>query len=206
MLDLKAKLLQAGLVTKDQVDKVEEEQQRKAEQRRARQRGGKRGKGGAANAGLDEAERWRKRVAKLAQAPKSEQYDVIRGWVDRCRLDPAKGLPSEEAERFHFPKEDGSIGWLTLEPPVLEKLKTGDAGVIAYMSHSGLRFCVVPSDAARDVQVVRPQWLRHLVGEDGEPVEVVIQTPKAASKDGDNDQAALNRPKTGAPKEGADHD
>ena len=150
MLDLKAKLLAAGLVTKDQVDKVEAEQQAKKQKKPPQKRD-------------DEAARWAKRVAELAAAGKAEQYEAIRGWVDRLRLDQVKGL-SETAERFHFAKSDGSISWMSVEPDVKEKLAQGEAGIIAYMSNNGLTHAVVPKDVAKDVHTIRPEWLRVLHG------------------------------------------
>lgn len=149
MLDLKAKLLAAGLVTKDQVEKVEAEQQAKKQPRPKKQD--------------DDAARWAKRVADLAAGGKAEQYEAIRGWVDRMRLDQAKGL-SETAERFHFAKQDGSISWMSVEPDVKAKLGAGEAGIIAYMSNNGLQHAVVPADVAKDVHKIRPEWLRVLHG------------------------------------------
>lgn len=202
MLDLKAKLLKAGLVTEDQVEKVEQEQeqerQRKKERREAEKtrraagggpgkgprgpadgkgreakgrgdgRGGKgRGKGRGpgrpgSEAPPDDGELWQKRVKKLAAAGKAEQYDAVRGWVERTRLDAVKGLPSENADRFHFDKGDGTISWVTVEPDVAAKLKEGQAGIIGFMSFNGLAFCVVPREVALDVHQVRPDWLRAL--------------------------------------------
>lgn len=151
MLDLKAKLLAAGLVTKDQVDKVEAEQQAKKQKRKPPSKHD------------DEAARWAKRIKELQAAGKAEQYEAIRGWVDRSRLDQAKGL-SETAERFHFAKADGSISWMSVEPDVKEKLGKGEAGIIAYMSNNGLTHAVVPADVAKDVHAIRPEWLRVLHG------------------------------------------
>jgi len=97
-------------------------------------------------------------------ATKSEQYDVIRGWVQRTRIDSPKGLPSDSAARFHFPRHDGHIAWLTLEPPVKAQLSEGKAGIIGFMSHNCFTHCVVPQDVAADVGKIRPDWVRHLEG------------------------------------------
>ncbi len=181
MLDLKAKLLQAGLVTEDQVQKVESEEALAKERKAARkQQAGRKAKGGRgggrtqAAGGAGDDERWQRRIAELKEAPKSEQYETIRGWVQRTRLDQAKGLPSDEADRFHFTKHDGHISWLTLEPDAKSALSEGKAGIIAFMSHNGLTHCVVPSDVARDVGAVRPEWVRHLDG-----FEVETRAPEA---------------------------
>lgn len=168
MLDLKAQLLKAGLVTEEQVQKVETDQQHSH---------GKGGKSAPRKKGkrppASEEERWERRVEQLKEAPKSEQYEVIRGWVQRTRLDPAKGLPSEQAERFHFTRHDGHIAWLTLEPALKAQLSEGKAGIIAFMSHNGLAHCVVPQDVASDVGKIRPDWVRHLVG-----FEVQTEAPR----------------------------
>ena len=200
MLDLKAKLLQAGLVTEDQVSKVEKEQRDAAEKRRvraARRRQGRRAKGtgkGSAGSGHDarsgdgdEAERWRRRVARLAEAGKAEQYETIRAWVKKTRLDDEGARIAEDAERFHFSKlshveGEASIGWLTIGPDVKQKLADGQAGLVAYMSNNGLMHCVVPRDVAIDIHRVRPEWLRALHGYDFEPVAYMpkkVRTKKA---------------------------
>jgi uncharacterized protein YaiL (DUF2058 family) len=198
MLDLKAKLLAAGLVTAEQVKKVEDEeadkqqrdQERREAQRQAREsrearrdgrgrgpdgrrdgkRGGRRGEGDQDEKRAlrdhkeEEAQRWRKRILDLKAAPKSEQYDVVRGWVDRHRLDDKTAVPSENASRFHFAKGDGTISHVTLEPEVQERLAAGDAGIVAFMGFNGLEHAAVPADLARDIAEVKPEWLRSLAG------------------------------------------
>lgn len=176
MLDLKAKLLQAGLVTEEQVSQVEsaeaaERERRAAARQGKKQKGGGGGKPKGTASPASEQERWERRVAELREAPKSDQYDAIRGWVQRTRLDQAKGLPSENADRFHFTKHDGHISWLTLEPDLKQQLSEGKAGIIAFMSHNGLAHCVVPKDVAADVGKVKPEWVRHL---DGFPVQTNV--------------------------------
>jgi uncharacterized protein YaiL (DUF2058 family) len=133
MLDLKAKLLAAGLVTEEQVKRVEAEKKDPA---------------------------WHKRLEALKSAGKSEQYDAIRGWVDRHRIDSKTAVPSEQATRFHFQKSDGAIGHITLEPDVHAKLAAGEAGIVAFMGHNGLEHAVVPADLARDISYIKPEWLR----------------------------------------------
>lgn len=175
MLDLKAKLLQAGLVTEEQVHRVEAEEQASRDRRREKRSQGK-GRTGSGAPPPSEAERWQRRVAGLRDAPKAEQYETIRGWVQRTRLDPVKGLPSDGADRFHFARHDGHISWLTLEPEVKAALVEGRAGIIAFMSHNGLAHCVVPRDVAQDVGTVRAEWVRHLDGYD-----VLTEAPKEAA-------------------------
>ncbi len=193
MLDLKKQLLQAGLVTEQQVEKVEQEEaearekkrQRRAAQK-AREKGGpakggkgkgkgpRKGKGGGRGKGKgnpeaaegkdrpDDATLWARRIEKLAQEGRTEQYEVIRKWVDKTRLDKAGELPSEKAERFFFEKGDKQVGWLTVEPDLIEKLKAGQAGVIAYVGFNGMNHCAVPRDVCIDVHKVRPEFLRAL--------------------------------------------
>lgn len=187
MLSLKDQLLKAGVVTAEQVKKVEDEEatrrQREAERRdrarAARDGRGKKGNGGeraerhrddadekvaAREHQVEEAQRWRQRLEQLKGAGKSEQYDAIRGWVTRHRIDDKTATLTEAATRFHFAKADGAIGHLTLEPDVQARLTSGEAGVIAFMGFNGLEHAVVPADLARDIHAVRPDWVRSLVG------------------------------------------
>ena len=184
MFDLKEKLLQAGLVTEGQVEKAkEEEKQAKAKRSAKRQnrpntkpnKGKKfKGKGGGQKRrkprkelSFEENERrqWEKRLFKLKKSPKKEIYEVTRNWVERNRLDPVRSLPSEKAERFYFQRPDGSIGSLMLEPEPLQALKSGEAGVVTYMSNHGVSHAVVAKDLALDIGYVVPLWLRFLEGE-----------------------------------------
>lgn len=187
MLDLKAKLLAAGLVTVDQVKKVEDESA--AKQRATNERAAKRHASMSDNAtrtgkdtrrdpsGRDvddrraasdhrqeEAQRWRKRLDDVKAAGKGEQYEIVRGWVERHRIDNKTAVPSEGAARFHFARDDGSIGHVTLEPEVQHKLQEAEAGIIAFMGHNGLEHAVVPADLAKDIAHVKPEWLRSLAG------------------------------------------
>ena len=143
MLDLKAKLLAAGLVTADQVKKVEEEQRDGPKKAKAE----------------EEAQRWRKRLDVVKEAGKAEQYETVRGWVERHRIDSKTGVPSEGASRHHFARPDGTIGHITLEPDVQAKVAAGEAGIIAFMGHNGVEHAVVPADLARDIGYVKAEWL-----------------------------------------------
>ncbi|MES2503798.1 MAG: hypothetical protein V4534_02860 [Myxococcota bacterium] len=123
MLDLKSKLLAAGLVTEKQIER--------AGQKRP--------------------------PNKLKGMPKAEQYDVIRKWVDRNRLDRGIGT-----EKFFFEKADKSVSWLSLDADVIAKIQSGDAGLTAYMSNSGLAHTVLDRDIVEDIVEVFPEWLRIL--------------------------------------------
>jgi uncharacterized protein YaiL (DUF2058 family) len=204
MLDLKAKLLAAGLVTADQVKKVEDEQEakkRKAEERKAARGGGdKRDRKGRdidekvaeRDHKEEEAQRWRKRLDELKAAGKAEQYEVVRGWVVRHRLDDKTAVPSEQASRFHFARDDGTIGHVTLEPDVQQRLAAGEAGIIAFLGFNGLEHAVVPADLARDIAYVKPEWLRSLAGvtdvettSPSAPVESISPESSPAPADGE---------------------
>lgn len=147
MFDLKAKLLAQGLVTKEQVDKANAE---KTHKKRAK------------NAGVDIATRDRsKALTSLLAQNKNEQFLTIRKWVDLNRVDKvAYGL--DDGEKFFFNTQDGQVTWLTLHTSVIEEIKSGRAGVIAYMSNHGLTHAVVPRDIAEDVGQVFKDWLRVL--------------------------------------------
>jgi len=209
MLSLKDKLLKAGVVTAEQVKKVEDEEAARQERARAAReaRGAKhdakrdaRGpardkkddgdeRAAAREQEVEESQRWRQRLDQLKAAGKSEQYQVIRGWVARHRLDD-KATVSEQATRFHFAKEDGAIGHLTVEPDVQARLSSGEAGVIAFMGFNGVEHAVVPADLARDVHAVKPEWLRALAGVTDQQPQAPAEAPPAAT------------PPDGAPTEG----
>ncbi|MCC7071515.1 MAG: DUF2058 family protein [Deltaproteobacteria bacterium] len=201
MLSLKDKLLKAGVVTAEQVKKVEneeaarQERARAAREARANDRGGRGAKGerrdddgderrAAREHAVEEAQRWRQRLEQLTQAGKSEQYQAIRGWVVRHRLDD-KATVSDAAVRFHFAKEDGAIGHLTVEPEVQAQLAAGSAGVIAFMGFNGVEHAVVPADLARDIHTIKPEWVRSLVGvTDADPAAAVDAPAVASPGDG----------------------
>lgn len=141
MLDLKAKLAAAGLVTPEQIAAAERKSGKKPAKAPPRPK-----------SGID--------VAALKKAGKSEIYEAIRRVIDRTRLDPAGALPSERAEAFHFTTAQGALGRLTLEPDVRDQVVDGRAAIVAYMSHHGLAHCVVPRVVAEDLAEVMPLWLR----------------------------------------------
>ena len=206
MLDLNAKLLAAGVVTAAQVKKVEDEQQSRQargpqrDQQREHQREHQRPQRAAAERKGDddddekrarrehewnEAQRWRKRLEQLQLAGKSEQYEAVRGWVMKDRLDNKK--ITEAAVRFHFLKHESAdaavLGHLTIEPDVQQRLVEGSAAVVAFMGYNGIEHAVVPRDVADDVRVVRPDWLRHLVGVTDQPAPAA-DAPTTTSEPG----------------------
>ncbi len=171
MLDLKAQLAAAGLVTKEDVEAAE------AKARKSRRGGpqgsgkrGRRGKGGRSGGkGLNRA--------ALEAAGKGERYDMIRRAVTAQRLDSAGPIPSASSEPFHFAGDGGAVGRVFVEPALRERLEGGSAAIVAYMSNHGLAHAVVPAPLARDIAAVLPEWLRVLRG-----------APKAPSE-ADNDDA-----------------
>jgi hypothetical protein len=158
MLDLKAKLAAAGLVTEKEI----------AEAEAARRRGGKPAPAPAQQRGSGLP------IAALRGKPKGEIYDAVRKVVERVRLDPSGGTPSENAAPYHFPSHTGRIGKLVIEPELAESLRTGAAAIVAYMSNHGLAHAVVPPAVARDIAALMPLWLRVLTGD---PEAGKIETP-----------------------------
>jgi hypothetical protein len=158
MLDLKAKLAAAGLVTKEDIERAEKPGPGKGKRRGGRDRAG--GKGDGAGRGGNAAPRLP--VASLLRQPKGEQYEAVRRFIERVRLyDPARP-PTEQAQTFHFATAKGQIGRLVLEPDVVAGVQDGSAGLVAYMSNHGLAHSVVPAAAARDLAELFPLWLRVL--------------------------------------------
>lgn len=154
MLDLKSKLLAAGLVTKEQVDRVEQSKFAKKGPRNAVK---------AKGPSFEEKERSR-HLEELKKLIKTEQYELIRKWVTRNRIDKSSTINSESLEKFFFQCADGSVSWLTLDKSIHEKVTDGSAGITAFMSHHGLTHCVLPRDIVEDIAAVFPSWLRVLKG------------------------------------------
>ena len=154
MLDLKAKLASAGLVSREDVERVERDKAKKKAKNKARRQRK------TANDDIDRV------VAALKDKPKGEVYETIRKWVDRARLDPSSNVPSGTAKAFHFAQSTGKVGRLYLEQDVVQKIERGEAGVVAFMSNHGLAHAVVPAADARGIGTVYPLWLRMLEGDD----------------------------------------
>ena len=114
MFDLKAKLLEKGLVTKEQIQKIDQEKPKKNH--------GKENKN-VAEVDFDEKER-RKTLMQLKSSDKNQQYAIIRKWVDLNRCDRASDI-SLDCEKFFIPAKDGQITWLTLKKEVVEQIKNG---------------------------------------------------------------------------------
>jgi hypothetical protein len=145
MFDLKAKLLAQGLVSKEQVSKIDAEKKKiyqKPEQDFA------------------SADR-RKALTQLKAAKKNDQYIIIRKWVDFNRLDKPASL-SLDCEKFFISTHDQQVTWLSLTKEVIQEITSGKAGVISYMSNYGLTHAVVPREIAEDVGEVFPDWLKVL--------------------------------------------
>jgi len=156
VLDLKAKLAAAGLVSKEDVERAE----RKAQARK----GGGKGPGKPAAPRAPEAPRLA--VGSLRGKPKGEIYDAVRRFVDQVRLDPVGAAPTEAAAAYHFPQTTGKIGRLVLEPDLVAQLGDGRAGLVSFMSNHGLAHAVVPAGCAREVAELMPMWLRVLAGDE----------------------------------------
>ncbi len=151
MFDLRAKLLEKGLVTEEQVKKVDQEKQNKKAFNKP---------ANLSNNDIVAKER-SKALLQLKSSDKNEQYLLIRKWVDFNRKDRATDI-SLDCEKFFIPAKDGQITWLTLKKEIIEEIKNGQLGVIAYMSNHGLTHAVVPRDIAEDVGEVFPDWLKVL--------------------------------------------
>ncbi len=153
MLDLKAKLAAAGLVSDEDVRRAEA---KKAQGKGAR-KGGRKGKS-SANGKSGAAKRPRLDVAQLRTRPRAEQYVEVRRVVEAARLDEGGPAPSERARAFHFPKPDGTVGRLFVEGPAADALAQGHARVVGYMSNHGPAHAVVPAELAEAVVALFPEW------------------------------------------------
>ena len=211
MLDLKAKLAAAGLVTPAEVAAAERKPGPRGSghkdrdysgnnasnnagrnsnhsgpqaARRASQPAAERGKPAAPRSGLD--------IPALQKAGKGAAYDAIRRVIERARLDALHAIPGEQAEAFHFTTAGGQLSRLMLEPEARTQLGDGSAGIVGFMSHHGLAHCVVPRVVAEDIARLFPFWLRVLKDHPGagqqeppreprEPREPRDPTPVATS-------------------------
>jgi len=154
VLDLKAKLAAAGLVSKADIERAEAA------------RKGKAGKGKRPSGGPSEPRTPQLPVASLQGKPKGEIYEVVRRWIEQIRIDGSAAAPSDEAKAFHFSTAAGKIGRLVLEPDIAAQLEDGRAGLVSYMSNHGLAHAVVPAPAAQQLVQVMPLWLRVLAGDE----------------------------------------
>lgn len=154
MLDLKSKLLAAGLVSAEQVARVEQQKANKKQRKDAPRPPTK---------SFEEKERNR-HLEELKKLQKPEQYELIRKWVARNRIDKLVSTDPEALEKFFFQAADGTVSWLTLEKPIHQQVTDGSAGITAFMSHHGLAHCVLPRDIVEDIAQVFPAWVRMLKG------------------------------------------
>ncbi len=186
MLDLKAQLAAAGLVTKEEVEAAE------AKARKSRRGGpqGSRKRGKKGRSGKSGGTKGLNRAA-LEAAGKGERYDMIRRAVVAHRLDSSGPIPSAASEPFHFAGDGGVVGRVFVEPALRERLEAGTAAIIAFMSNHGLAHAVVPAPLARDIAAVLPEWLRVLRGAPHATAEAPgeaaadapVKAPPGAAKD-----------------------
>ncbi|TPV93536.1 MAG: hypothetical protein B7733_19865 [Myxococcales bacterium FL481] len=182
MLDLKAKLAAAGVVTKEQVREAENRERRKREANRNRQRSRNQGSGV-----VD--------VRDLQAANRGDAYLRIRSIVAKHRRDADGTLvPSADARPFGFVDASGKLRQLLLEPDVHQSVSEGKAAISAYMSNNGLAHCVLPRAIALDLAKVFPLWLRTLTGH-----AAAGKIDKGTSSRGDRSSGAAVREPATAP-------
>ncbi|MCP4447233.1 MAG: DUF2058 domain-containing protein [Myxococcales bacterium] len=188
MLDLKAQLAAAGIVSAEQVKafdekeaKAKEAREAKAKQRQANQgKGGKDGRGKNPNQGQAKGRgkggKGSTSVDELKAMGRGEAYDRIRKIVNHSRLDDKeRTIPLPDDQTFNFVTASGSIGRLYLTAATVASLKSGKSGISSFMSNHGLSHCVLPKDVALELAEVFPLWLRHLRGH--EPIVEVPEEP-----------------------------
>lgn len=141
MFNLKDKLLKQGLVTKEMLNnmaKAEEEAKSKKSALKDRNH----------------------KLNQLKKQNKNDQYATIRQWVDLNRLDKSSEASLDD-EKFFFNDND-KLSWLRLNKNIIDQIKNGDAGIIAYMSNHGLAHAVLPKDIVQDIAQIFPDWLKVL--------------------------------------------
>lgn len=155
MLDLKAQLAAAGLVSEEEIKAAE------ARARKGKDKG--KGKGRGRRGGVAKANPGLTRKA-LEAAEKGERYALVRQAVKAQRLDSSGPIPAADAVPFHFAGDGGVVGRVFVAPPVQRRLEEGSAAILAFISDHGRAHAVVPAGLAREVAAVLPEWLRHLRG------------------------------------------
>jgi uncharacterized protein YaiL (DUF2058 family) len=146
MHNLKALLLNKGLVTKEQVEKAEAKTNPPKPE--------------AENRSFDDFQR-EKALENLKAMKKADQYNTIRRWVERNRLDKAS-LVNLDSEKFFIPTKDKQVTWISISKELVLAIQNGSVGVISFMSNHGMQHAVVPRDIAEDVKEVFPDWLKVL--------------------------------------------
>ncbi len=188
MLDLKAQLAAAGLVTQEQVKAIDEEKEReraaklaKAEARRAasQNRGQnqrnhsphkahsnkKPGQNRSKNTRNNRGAKQERKGPDLKAMGRGEAYDRIRKIVAHSRLDDKeRTIPLPDDQTFNFVTAGGTIGRLYLTEETVTSLKQGKTAISSFMSNHGLSHCVLPKAVALELAEVFPLWLRHLRG------------------------------------------
>lgn len=175
VLDLKAKLAAAGIVTKEQVEKFDEREARARQQKKSHKSPQKSSQGkGPQRKGAKHKSAQRNKpsgsrtginVEAFKKMNKGEAYNRLRKVIGNAREDAAEQLiPKPDDQIYNFVTATGSIGRLYLTAEVVEKLRQGTSAISAFISHHGLSHCVLPKDLALDIADVFPLWLRSLQG------------------------------------------
>lgn len=206
MLDLKAKLAAAGVVTQDQVKdfdskqaKAREEAARKKSQPKAPNKGnrgngkstptGHRPRAAASvndKAGFD--------VDGIKKLKKGEAYDRLRKLVTRNRLDDSeRTIPGPDDHAFNFVTQTGRISKLYLKDETSSALREGSAAISAFMSHHGLAHCVLPKAVAIGIAEIFPLWLRHLRDHPAAGLIEEVPPPVVEAKDGDSQSPPVDK-------------
>ncbi len=160
MLDLKAKLAAAGLVTKKDVEQVEAQQAKAKARKRSRKSSSRTAPPNrSANSNSLAAER-----KALDPTNRNECYAATRRWVERRRLD--QQIPGDNTAAFHFTTHQGKLSRLFVTADVKTQLERGAAAITAFMSNHGLAHAVVPRSVALEIHALFPLWLRVLTGHD----------------------------------------
>jgi hypothetical protein len=157
MLDLKAKLAAAGLVTDKEIEDAQKRRPSKSSRpSHGSSKSSTRSNGPRPNKGPKKAPKLD--VASVTAQPRGEQYVEVRRVVEATRLDAAGPAPSERARAFHFPKPDGTVGRLFVEAAAADALEGGRAKIVGYMSNHGVAHAVVPTAVADAVVQIFPEW------------------------------------------------
>ena len=217
MLDLKAKLAAAGLVTPAEVAAAERKPGPRGSGRNAgdhpnrkdsdhpgrkdsdhpnRNAGPQAARASqpAAGRGKPAAPRSGLDIPALQKAGKGAAYDAIRRVIERARLDALHAIPGEQAEAFHFTTAAGQLSRLMLEPEARAHLGDGSAGIVGFMSHHGLAHCVVPRVLAEDIARLFPFWLRVLKDHPGAGQQEPPRPPREPASPPADIQAAASDP------------
>jgi len=224
VLDLKAQLAAAGIVSAEQVKAFDEKEakekaareakaaQRQANQERKRAPGNGRGpskgngrgpsKGQRQGKGRTPAKKGRTSVEELKALGRGEAYDRIRKIVAHSRLDDKeRTIPKPDDETFNFVTASGHIGRLYLTSETVSSLKNGTTAISSFMSNHGLSHCVLPKAIALEFSEVFPLWLRHMRGH-----EPLIEVPEEPENSKEAATAGAATPEASAPEASEESD